>query len=158
MYKAWKSVYHQPHRTRWVPTWTSMSWTSRRETIEEARILSTSCRSTRPLCHRLNPKGTLNRTIFFEKMLETFSNTIQRQAQKALRKQWHVLQQSTQVQEQAHQQQMEFAVQSERASNYTQHRQCCISYVVSVLYMCITAYPSSHPQELLCEVYVTNPM
>ena len=60
---------------------------------------------------------------FFEKMLDTFSITIQRQAQEALRQQWHLLQQSSQVQEQAHQQQMEYAVQSERAANYTQHRQ-----------------------------------
>ena len=60
---------------------------------------------------------------FFEKMMETFSINIQRQAQEALRQQWHLLQQSAQVQEQAHQQQMEFAVQSERALNYTQHRQ-----------------------------------
>ena len=56
-------------------------------------------------------------------MLEKFSNTIMMQAQEALRQQWHLLQQSSQVQQQAHQQQMEFAVQTERASNYTQHRQ-----------------------------------
>merc|ERR1712015_522295 len=69
------------------------------------------------------PQQNLEPNQFFEKMLETFSITIQRQAQEALRQQWHILQQSTQVQEQAHQQQMEFAVQTERASNYTQHRQ-----------------------------------
>ena len=56
-------------------------------------------------------------------MLESFSTTIQKQAQEALRHQWYALQQSTQVQEHAHQREMEFAVQSERALNYTQHRQ-----------------------------------
>ena len=56
---------------------------------------------------------------FFERMLESFSTTIQKQAQEALRHQWYALQQSTQVQEHAHQREMEFAVQSERALNYT---------------------------------------
>ena len=43
--------------------------------------------------------------VVFDKMLEKFSNTIMMQAQEALRQQWHLLQQSSQVQQQAHQQQ-----------------------------------------------------
>ena len=45
------------------------------------------------------------------------------QAQDAVRQQWHMLQQSSQAHQQAHQQQVEIAVQSERASNYSQQRQ-----------------------------------
>ena len=42
------------------------------------------------------PQRNLEPNEFFDKMLETFSNTIQKQAQEALRQQWHLLQQSSQ--------------------------------------------------------------
>ena len=66
-------------------------------------------------------QGNLEPNEFFDKMLEKFSNTIMMQAQDALRQQWHMLQQSSQAHQQAHQQQVEYAVQTERASNYSQH-------------------------------------
>ena len=81
-------------------------------------IMSLNTTIVPPNQGNLEPQSEL-----FDRMWEKISNTIMMQAQGAMRHQWQLCKQSSHAHQQAQQQNLEIAVQNERASNYTQQRQ-----------------------------------